>query len=64
MGVGLSVFTGFTGLFFLGHAAFMAIGAYTAAILTYFYNVPFILALLAGMIMSGLKCPRHYYSPG
>lgn len=52
--VGLSVFTGFTGLFSLGHAAFMAIGAYTAAILTYFYNAPFILALLAGMIMSGL----------
>ncbi|HHW03296.1 MAG TPA: branched-chain amino acid ABC transporter permease [Thermoanaerobacterales bacterium] len=52
--VGLSVFTGFTGLFSLGHAAFMAIGAYTAAILTYFYNVPFILALLAGMLMSAL----------
>ncbi|TYP58786.1 branched-chain amino acid ABC transporter permease [Thermosediminibacter litoriperuensis] len=50
--VGLSVFTGFTGLFSLGHAAFMAIGAYTAAILTYFYNVPFLFALLAGMLMS------------
>lgn len=52
--VGLAVFTGFTGLFSLGHAAFMAIGAYTAAILTYFYNVPFVLALIAGMIMSVL----------
>ncbi|HHX24879.1 MAG: branched-chain amino acid ABC transporter permease [Tepidanaerobacteraceae bacterium] len=52
--VGLSVFTGFTGLFSLGHAAFMAIGAYTAAILTYFYDVPFVLALLAGMVMAGL----------
>ncbi|WP_422449071.1 branched-chain amino acid ABC transporter permease [Thermoanaerobacterium sp. DL9XJH110] len=50
--VGLSVFTGFTGLFSLGHAAFMAIGAYTAAILTYFYDFPFLLALLAGMLMS------------
>ena len=38
----------------LGHAAFMAIGAYTAAILTYFYDVPFVLALLAGMVMAGL----------
>lgn len=50
--VGLAVFTGFTGLFSLGHAAFMAIGAYTAAILTYFYDIPFLLALLAGMLMS------------
>lgn len=52
--VGLSVFTGFTGLFSLGHAAFMAIGAYTSAILTYFYHVPFTIALVAGMIMAGL----------
>lgn len=52
--VGLSVFTGFTGLFSLGHAAFIAIGAYTAAILTYFYQVNFYLALLAGGFMAGL----------
>ncbi|MGE5486112.1 MAG: branched-chain amino acid ABC transporter permease [Ignavibacteriales bacterium] len=45
---GLSVFTGFTGLFSLGHAAFMAIGAYTSAILTYFYRVPYPVALVAG----------------
>lgn len=51
--VGLAVFTGFTGLFSLGHAAFMAIGAYTSAILTYFYNVSFVLALIAGMVMAG-----------
>ena len=51
--VGLSIFTGFTGLFSLGHAAFFAIGAYTAAILTYFYNVNFYLALILGGIMSG-----------
>ena len=46
--VGLAVFTGFTGLFSLGHAAFFAIGAYTAAILTYFYGWNFYLALAAG----------------
>lgn len=51
--VGLAVFTGFTGLFSLGHAAFMAIGAYTSAILTYFYNVSFVPALIAGMVMAG-----------
>ncbi|MGE5653531.1 MAG: branched-chain amino acid ABC transporter permease [Bacillota bacterium] len=52
--VGLSVFTGFTGLFSLGHAAFIAIGAYTAAISTHFYHLPFILALVLGGLMSGL----------
>ena len=39
--LGLSIFTGFTGLFSLGHAAFVAVGAYTSAILTYYYYVPF-----------------------
>jgi branched-chain amino acid transport system permease protein len=52
--VGLAVFTGFTGLFSLGHAAFFAIGAYTAAILTYFYGVNFYVALAAAGVMSGL----------
>lgn len=47
---GLAVFTGFTGLFSLGHAAFVAIGAYTAGILTYFYHGPYPLALLAGAL--------------
>ena len=51
--VGLAIFTGFTGLFSLGHAAFVAIGAYTAGILTYFYGVNFYLALLASGAMSG-----------
>ena len=32
--LGLSLLTGFTGLFSFGHAGFMAIGAYTAAIMT------------------------------
>jgi len=52
--VGLAVFTGFTGLFSLGHAAFFAIGAYTAAILTYFYGVNFYVALAAGAAAGGL----------
>ena len=52
--VGLAVFTGFTGLFSLGHAAFFAIGAYTAAILTSFYGVNFYVALAAGAAAGGL----------
>ena len=40
VGVGLLILTGFTGQASLGHAAFLAIGAYTAAYLQQF-NVPF-----------------------
>ena len=53
--LGLSVFTGFTGLFSLGHAAFVGIGAYTSGVLTYHWNVPFFFALLAGMTAAGLS---------
>ena len=52
--VGLAVFTGFTGLFSLGHAAFFAIGAYTAAILTYFYGYNFYVALALGGAAGGV----------
>ncbi|HNR66059.1 MAG TPA: branched-chain amino acid ABC transporter permease [Atribacterota bacterium] len=52
--IGVSIFTGFTGLFSFGHAAFVAIGAYGAAILTYFYHFPFILALIFGSFLAGL----------
>jgi branched-chain amino acid transport system permease protein len=52
--MGLAIFTGYTGLFSLGHAAFMASGAYTAAILTYFYHWPFVPALLMGVVVSVL----------
>ena len=34
LGLGLNLVNGFTGLFSLGHAGFMAIGAYTGALLT------------------------------
>jgi len=48
---GLALLTGFTGQISLGHAAFMAIGAYTSALLTGAYRAPFLLALpLAGLI--------------
>lgn len=46
--LGVSLFTGFTGIFTLGHAGYMAIGAYTAAILTIKYSVHFIPAILFG----------------
>jgi len=52
--IGVTIFTGFTGLFSFGHAAFVAIGAYGAGILTYFYHFPFILAVIIGSMLAGL----------
>jgi len=46
--MGVSLLTGFTGIFSLGHAGYMAVGAYTAAILTFQYEFNFIIAILLG----------------
>ena len=51
--LGLSIFTGFTGLFSFGHAALVGIGAYASAILTYYYFVNYYLALAAGAAAAG-----------
>ncbi len=48
--VGLNVLTGFTGQISLGHAAFVGIGGYTAALLSTRLDMPFLLALpLSGL---------------
>lgn len=46
--LGLSLLTGFTGLFSFGHAGFMAIGAYAAALCTLYLHIPYIPALIIG----------------
>ncbi|MDP4607488.1 MAG: branched-chain amino acid ABC transporter permease [Burkholderiaceae bacterium] len=51
VGLGLMVLAGFTGLFSLGHAAFLGVGAYTQAILVN-AGVPFTLALLGAATLS------------
>lgn len=51
--LGLTYFTGFTGIFSYGHAGFMAIGAYTSAICSVTYGLPFFISLLAGMLVAG-----------
>src|SRR4030081_625000 len=53
VGVGLMILTGFTGQASLGHAAFLAIGAYTAAYLQQF-NVPFPVYFLAAGVLTGV----------
>ena len=45
VGLGLMLLSGYTGLFSLGHAAFLGVGAYTQAVLTN-AGVPFPLALV------------------
>jgi branched-chain amino acid transport system permease protein len=50
--VGLMILTGFAGQISLGHAAFLAVGAYTAAILGVHWGVPFWLCLPAAGLLS------------
>jgi branched-chain amino acid transport system permease protein len=50
--MGVSFLTGFTGVFTLGHAAYMAIGAYTSAILTVNYHLHWFPAIIAGGVVS------------
>lgn len=50
----LNLINGITGQFSLGHAGFMTVGGYTAAVLTRDYACPFPLALLAGAVLAGL----------
>jgi branched-chain amino acid transport system permease protein len=53
VGVALLILTGFTGQASLGHAAFLAIGAYTAAYLQQ-YDVPFPVYFLAAGLLTGI----------
>ena len=50
--LGLSLLTGFTGLFSFGHAGFMAIGAYVSAICTLHYHMPFLVAMVLGAVVA------------
>jgi len=51
VGLGLMLLAGFTGLFSIGHAAFLGVGAYTEAVLTN-AGLPFPLALAAAGALS------------
>ena len=52
--LGVSILTGFTRLFSFGNAGFMAVGAYTSAIMSTRYGMPFIVSLLAGIMVPAL----------
>lgn len=53
--LGLSILTGYTGLFSMGHAGFMAVGGYSTAVLFMHLHVPFWLALPLGGTIAGLS---------
>jgi branched-chain amino acid transport system permease protein len=52
--LGLNLLFGYAGQFSLGHAGFFAIGAYTSAILTTRWDVPFIVALISAGLITAL----------
>ncbi|AFM43534.1 amino acid/amide ABC transporter membrane protein 2, HAAT family [Desulfosporosinus acidiphilus SJ4] len=50
----LNLINGITGQFSIGHAGFMAVGAYISAIVTAIHHGPLVLGLLAGAIVAGI----------
>jgi branched-chain amino acid transport system permease protein len=52
--LGLAILTGYTGIFSIGHAGFMALGGYMAAVLYMQLKVPFVFAIILGGIFAGL----------
>jgi branched-chain amino acid transport system permease protein len=52
--LGLNLLTGYAGQISLGHAAFFAIGAYTAAVLTESLHWPFVLCVLSAAAFTGV----------
>ena len=49
---GLALLTGYTGIFSIGHAGFLAIGAYASVIAYMDFGVPYFLAILLGGLAS------------
>jgi branched-chain amino acid transport system permease protein len=52
--IGLALLTGYTGMFSLGHAGFMCIGAYSAVLLNKYFMVPYVFTLILGGFASVL----------
>ena len=50
--LGLNILVGYTGQISIGHAAFMSVGAYTAANLAVRWDLPFLITLPAGGLMA------------
>ncbi|MEO5882085.1 MAG: branched-chain amino acid ABC transporter permease [Caldimonas sp.] len=50
---GVSILSGYTGLVSVGHGGFLAIGAYAAALLTKYFAVDLVLAVVTGAVAAG-----------
>ena len=53
LGLSLNIIVGYAGLFQLGHAAFYALGAYTAAILNLHLDLPLLLLIPVAALVAG-----------
>ena len=53
MSASLNLINGYTGQFSLGHAGFMAVGAYVGVVATVKFGLPLIVALIMGAIAAG-----------
>jgi len=51
---GLNILTGYCGQLSIGHAGFIAVGAYTAAVLTNRLELPFLVGLISAGLVAGL----------
>lgn len=51
---GLNILTGYCGQLSIGHAGFIAVGAYTSAVLTARLNLPFPVGLISAGLLSGI----------
>jgi len=51
---GLNILTGYCGQLSIGHAGFIAVGAYTSAVLTNRFELPFLVGLLAAGVTAGI----------
>ncbi|MBC2581229.1 branched-chain amino acid ABC transporter permease [Clostridium sp. DJ247] len=54
LAVSLNLITGFTGQFSLGHAAFMAVGAYVSAVVTAKFGMTFAAGIILGAVVAAL----------
>jgi branched-chain amino acid transport system permease protein len=52
--IGLNILVGYCGQLSIGHAGFMAVGAYTTAVLTKNFEVPFLVAFLCSGLTAGI----------
>lgn len=52
--MGVSILCGFTGMFSLGHAGFMAVGAYTSALITKNFGIPIFIGITCGAVLAAI----------